>query len=495
MPLSIKDQFTDNQKDEAISLFQDGKTHEEIGLVLGKPRRTIMKLCKLLGLSRNRKEAAELKSKSKLDSPETVDLIRSLRSTHSLNQIVEVVGGSISAIHRLCEKHQIEFDQSQFATLQSKRMQDAWTAEKKLVASVKAKDISPEIIQKITEGSKKLWQDPEYRRRQIEVQTRYWNVPENKERLALYRSNQSGRVSSIQVILYSILDDLNVPYYSERDNGPADPQCVLGPYNFDCVVPRDGQKSLLIECQGDYWHTQDKAIRVDKAKATYFERYLANDYELKLIWEHEFGCKDKVLEQIKYWMGLTTIEVATFDFSSLEIKRAQAKEYRVLLSKYHYLPNAGKGGVAYGAYFEDILVAVCVFSTLSRQNIIIPGFVSTETTELSRLCIHPRYQKKNLASWFVSRCLKQLPPELRCVVSYCDTTFNHDGAVYKALNFKQDTVVRPDYWYSNDQGWVMHKKTLYKKAQKMSLKEAEYADKFGYKKVFGKEKLRFIFER
>lgn len=491
MNIPIADQFTPSEKQTVQQLFLSGKTHAEIGHVLGRPRRTIMKLCKHLGLSRSVSEAAALKGKSHLDDPAVIATIFGMRNTHSLEQIVAVVGGSVSAVQRLCVKYGISLDRDIYKTSQAAKMVQAWTEEKRLIQSIKSRNVSDEVRQRLSVSSKELWSKPEYRAKQIAIQTEYWNLEHNKKRLAGFRSRQSGKVSSIQHILYSILDDLGVFYFREHGDAAADPQCVIGPYNFDCVIPRNG-KSLLIECHGDYWHTQEKAIRVDRAKATYFERYLSNQYELKYLWEHEFACKEKVVELLKYWLDITQIEVADFELDNVCIKRAQAKDYRELLSKYHYLPNAGKGGLAYGAYLGDDLIAVCVFSPLIRQNIQIGEFARSATCELSRLCIHPRFQKKNLASWFISRCLKLLQG-IDCVVSYCDTSFNHTGAIYKAVGFIQDAEVRPDYWYTDESGWVMHKKTLYKHAVKMSMKEAEYADMFGYKRIFGTKKLRFIY--
>ena len=52
----------------------------------------------------------------------------------------------------------------------------------------------------LRESSIELWANPEYREKQIKVQREYWNRKENKERLAVFRSKQSGRLSSIQQI-------------------------------------------------------------------------------------------------------------------------------------------------------------------------------------------------------------------------------------------------------------------------------------------------------
>jgi len=41
----------------------------------------------------------------------------------------------------------------------------------------------------------------------------------------------------------------------------------------------------------------------------------------------------------------------------------------------------------------------------------------------------------------------------------------------------------------------MHKRTLYGRAVKMCMLGADYAKQIGYAKVYGQEKLRFMFER
>lgn len=338
--------------------------------------------------------------------------------------------------------------------------------------------------------SKARWQNQEFKNKMLEI-----------IRSEGYRLRQAAiraempRVSSLQLTLYSILDDLNIGYFKEHKDAPCDDQCVVGPYVFDCVVPRPGRPTLLIECQGDYWHSLAAASRNDKAKASYIANNFSGQYELKYIWEHEFKTLDKVNETLKYWLGIRDCTIEGFSFSDIAIKLCPPVDYRSLLSKYHYLPNAGRGGIAYGAYLGEKLVAVCIFSPLPRQNISIGDYVSSEVRELSRLCIHPSYGRDNLASWFISRCIKLLPNKYKSIITYCDTTFNHNGAAYKACNFVHDKVVQPDYWYVSPDGWVMHKKTLYNHAVKLHATEAEYAKTIGYTKVFGMEKLRFIYNR
>lgn len=626
-PIPVHSQFTDAQKLSVVGWYESGKTQQQIADLLGVPRRTIMKLCEHLGLSRSVKEVAKISAP--VDDPDLVEKIRELRPTHSLPELSKLLGKPISTIHRLCQRNNIGVPDN-LSELQSARMKAAWTDEKKQIAAVNANAlVTPELRERLADGSCKLWENEEYRANQVstqrmiwsdlslckkmsevltqywdnnerrvamaaiqqlvwtdvkrsemsEIQKRIWDDPERKKKLSeickivwadpglrradsdrmkkiweskelrsadstrmkevwknqdllgshskkmkelwkdeKYRATQSEiikkrwedpayrdhmatkraeqpKVSSIQTALYAMLDDLNVPYYREYQDRPADVECVIGPYNFDCVVPRLGLKSLLIECHGDYWHGLERTIRVDKSKATYVNNYYSKTHELKYIWEHEFHCQGRVLETLKYWLGMADVEVIDFDFQDVVIKPALAVDYKPLLLKYHYLSNAGRGGIPFGAYLGDELIAVCIFSPPIRQNVNVGDVNRADVVELSRLCVHPKYQKKNLSSWFVSKCLKALDPKYKMIISYCDTTFNHDGATYKALNFIKDRVIRADYWYTSQDGWVMHKKTLYDRAVRMTMKESEYAEKFGYIRVFGSNKLRFIYKR
>lgn len=362
---------------------------------------------------------------------------------------------------------------------------------------------TPEFRAKMSGVHRKNWQNEEFRNKILttksttefkEKMAAIYATDEFKHKQCVARANQP-KVSSLQDILYSILDDLGVEYYREWNDQPDDPQCIIGPWAFDCVIPRANQKTLLVECQGEYFHNQPDRVAADQSKSSYIANNLSDKYEIKYLWEHEFKCKDRVIETIKYWLGLGAIDTVDFNLKDVAIKECPPKEYKPLLAKYHYLANAGRGGNSYGAYLGEELIGVCIFSPLARQNIKIKDYSPKVSRELSRLCIHPKYQKKNFTSWFVSRCIKQLNPQYKCVISYCDTTFNHDGAVYKACNFKEDHKVPPDYWYVDESGWVMHKKTLYNHAVSMSMKETDYALKMGYVKVWGKEKIRFVYER
>ena len=365
----------------------------------------------------------------------------------------------------------------------------------------------PEVKKKKSEITKKQWENADFRKLVENNSKAIWDDSERRYKMSAIRrdpqniirlranaakagaasvksQSQKGNISKIQITLYSLLDDLGITYVREYQ---------IGPYLFDCMIDLE-HKKLLIECNGDYWHNLPKNIIRDKSKTTYLERY-HQDCKLQVIWEHEFKNHNKVVELIKYWLGITQIEASDFSFDEIKIERCKAKDYKLLLSKYHYLANAGRGGIAIGGFINDELVCVAVFSPLPRQNITIQEYTPSQTRELSRFCISPQYAKKNFGSWFLSRAIKLLDEKYKCIISYADTTFNHNGALYKATNFQQDGVVKPDYWYISEDGWVMHKKTLYNHAKSLKMTEREFAEKNKYTKVWGKEKLRFIYKR
>ncbi len=360
---------------------------------------------------------------------------------------------------------------------------------------------SAEYRSKVSEASKLLWRDDNYRRKVLTAKNteahkalmaRIINSHEYKRKLSIAASKLPS-ISSLQKLLYSMLDDLGVTY--EKEIAEGNPNCIIGPWSFDCVIPRPGQRTLLIECNGDWVHSLPHKIIADKAKATYINTYCADTHELKYLWEHQFASHQTVVELLKYWMGIADLETIPFEFSDVEIKAAAPIDYRALLQKYHYLANAGRGGIAYGAYVNDVLIGVCIFSPLPRQNISIGGYTAEQARDLSRFCVHPNYRKPNFGSWFISKCLKMLPSKYKIIVAYADTTFNHNGGLYLASNFTHDLTTPPDYWYRSGNGWVMHKKTLYNKAKNLSITESEYATRFGYTKVISGSKLRFVFKR
>ena len=313
-----------------------------------------------------------------------------------------------------------------------------------------------------------------FKNRVSEIVKTRWTNEEYRHKMAVVRSN-TNKISSIQHKLYEILDGLNEEYKQEFQ---------VGPYVFDCKIG-----NILIECNGNYWHSLDKTINNDNNKLNYILKYYPQ-YSVKAIWEHEFKNIDRVKNLVRYWLyGEHTSH--NYDFTSITINNVESKSLKDFFGAYHYLSNCPRGGIAFSGTFNLSIVIAVLFSPLSRQNL---PYDMNSTLELSRLCVNPSYQKKNLCSWFVSRIMKMLPPNIKHIISYSDMTYNHTGSVYKSLNFKLNHIVKPDYWYINSDGWAIHKKTVYNRAIKSNMSELEYAKQNELNKIYGKEKYCYRYD-
>lgn len=119
----------------------------------------------------------------------------------------------------------------------------------------------------------------------------------------------------------------------------------------------------------------------------------------------------------------------------LTVRHIPAALARDVAEREHYMHRKPVVSHAFGLYEEENLAGVCVFGTPASRHLQV-GVLPDEpgrVTELNRLWVHDR-MPKNTESWFVARCLKEMPSKV--VVSYADTAAGHLGYLYRALNFR-----------------------------------------------------------
>jgi len=92
---------------------------------------------------------------------------------------------------------------------------------------------------------------------------------------------------------------------------------------------------------------------------------------------------------------------------------------------------------AYGLYdVINILQGVCTFGIPASHdlcNFICGEEFNSHVLELNRLVLND-HDIRGVTSFFVSKCLKLLPPP-KIIVSYSDTGVGHNGYIYQATNF------------------------------------------------------------
>ena len=109
--------------------------------------------------------------------------------------------------------------------------------------------------------------------------------------------------------------------------------------------------------------------------------------------------------------------------------------YDWLLNK-HYAKRIPSISYAFGLYEDIILVGIMTIGKPASPSLC-DGICGKENSqyvyELNRLCVNEGLEKNTL-SFFVSQCLKMIKENM-ILVSYADTSMNHNGYIYQATNW------------------------------------------------------------
>lgn len=170
------------------------------------------------------------------------------------------------------------------------------------------------------------------------------------------------------------------------------------------------------------------------------------------------------------------------------------------LHQHHYGGYGRYGSLHVACLVRGQIAAIAKFASPIRQEVVSSlGFAYSEVLELDRFCISPAFRKKNLASFFLSstaRIVHRERPFIKGLVSFADPEQGHTGRIYLAANWRPvPGRVRSDYVYESKDGARIHKKTVFDNAKRRGLKEFQYADQTGLKKVaiLGKKKFFLSF--
>jgi hypothetical protein len=191
-------------------------------------------------------------------------------------------------------------------------------------------------------------------------------------------------------------------------------------------------------------------------------------------------------------------QVVNFSIRDLAVERVSRETAADFLAEHHYAGHGRNGKAYYGAFLDKQIVAVAKFAPVVRKEVATSmGLSHQSVIELDRFCIDPRFQKKNTASFVLSKATKAAQtsfPEATHIVSFADTAQGHHGTIYAACGWKKIGATSKSYHYVGKLGNVINKKTLYGRAIRQSMTEREYAEHCGYEKVATPEKIKFVLE-
>ena len=113
----------------------------------------------------------------------------------------------------------------------------------------------------------------------------------------------------------------------------------------------------------------------------------------------------------------------------------ERSDYKGWLLHKHYAHRIPSISYVFGLYFDNVIVGVCTFGLPPAENVLLccGEEYKDNAIELNRLIKNDGLEK-NVQTWFVSQCFKQLPKPM-IVISYSDPNNGHYGYTYQALNF------------------------------------------------------------
>lgn len=101
-PVSVKDQFTEEQKKQIIDYFNEGKSQKDIAGIFNVPRRTMMKLFNHLGLKRNTVLSSNKRNKSLEDR-----VIKLREDGETIENIAIICNIGKSSVFRIIKKYNV----------------------------------------------------------------------------------------------------------------------------------------------------------------------------------------------------------------------------------------------------------------------------------------------------------------------------------------------------------------------------------------------------
>jgi len=363
----------------------------------------------------------------------------------------------------------------------SESLKKSWTPARKKLQSELAVKLwkDSEYFIKTTQGINLATSSDEFKQKVSANSKRMWKSKQ-------YRQKQATAISNLSPI--SILD--NIIINSLQSMGIDAQPISLGPWSFDVGFSYK-DRNILIECQGEYWHSRPSRITRDKQKKTYFDKYLSDKWELYYIYEHQFYGLNSIRHILKNVLHQEDIS-KQFDLKHVEVKIIRKSVINDFFNLYHYL-SKGRAGLGIGAFLDNKLVAAINYTGITRlQTAARLNLEHKEILELQRLCIHPEYHKKNFASWFIAKSMKFIPKHIKTLIAFSDIGAGHSGTVYKAAGWQEDGRTKPSYWYIDSNGTRYYKKSVWDQAKRLRMKEQDYANTNGLHKIKGLEVLRFI---
>lgn len=166
-------------------------------------------------------------------------------------------------------------------------------------------------------------------------------------------------------------------------------------------------------------------------------------------------------------------------YKIIKLKDCSHPKINAFVKRNHYSKAVSRGNkYVFALVVSNKLCGVATFGTPVGnrcQDLYSTGL--GDVLECKRFCLAPG-AKKNTASWFMAKCIKQLKriSNIETILSYADPNAGHGGTLYKAANFKylglQAKATQAVMMVKN--GKLYHNRVVYQKINGEYTKIARY---------------------
>lgn len=388
--------------------------------------------------------------------------------------------------------------------------------DRKLGRSIISKDIHsrPEFKKKKSEISTEMWNRPGHREKASAILKKVCGTPEHREKLSKIHKEvnnrieiremkatahekflKSGKDSSPERVTQNLLTSMGVEWIR---------QYRIGHYLFDLFVP---SHHLLIECQGEYWHSLNKAKKMDAAKNTFINKYFP-EYQLAYLYERDFFnaniVKHKLMNMLHLCESLNNPVSIPFLFSDLRLDIVDpnllvnnsyysiAEEF---LQTFHSAGYGKKAKIVYGLYVGQKLIGICKFIN-AQSKINISGFRYCTTLELDRIKVLSEYH--DVYEYFINLCVKHIwefDVKIQNIITFINMKFNSHDSWFINCGWNKLNDVGSNKYYVCPNGFVISEKSLHKLAISLKMTESDYVNLHNYASKIQNDQVSYCVSR
>jgi hypothetical protein len=204
---------------------------------------------------------------------------------------------------------------------------------------------------------------------------------------------------------------------------------------IDIFIP---SKNIAIEFNGLFWHSYDRSETIQEKERHQSKALRCQEQGVKLftIFENEWLQTDKQ----DIWKSILRMHLSgpttKYYARNCQVKELEYKPFKEFCEENH-IQGSCSSSVYLGAFYKEQLVSVMSFKIYQKGSV-----------ELTRFCNRKDTQVIGIASKLLKYFTKNYSPLLE-VYSYADLRYSY-GQLYEKLNFKQEKISKPSYYYSKN---------------------------------------------